>query len=289
MMSGFAADPRGTVDNLVTAVVPAFEAGFGSALVRRKADGSPVTASDVQIEQLLRTHLGELSSFPVRGEEEMSARYPDGIPTSSRLWEGGGDPYWLIDPIDGTANYAAGNPNTAVLVSLIAAHLPTWALTLIPVLGVEIISADGDEVIIRRHGMEMSPVSPAPVRRSIRVAVGAAAYGGQFSTGDNRAFRKQVYKTFNSATFALSTSGSVGVDIAQVIMGQAQAAISFSTHPWDHAAGVHHGLRLGLDVHDVYGNEWSIGSVGAVVTAPEVTDAVLSALQSLSLNQIGGS
>ena len=279
-------DAHNTLDGLLAAVGPIFEEGFGSALVRRKPDGSPVTASDELLEQFLRDYLQDIQSIPVIGEEQMSQRYPEGVPVSRALWENHANPYWLIDPIDGTSNYAAGNPNTAVLVSLVESTRPTQAVTLIPVLGVEIFSSDGSPVRIRRHGIELTHVAPAPVRRSIRVAVGAAKYGGVFGDSDDKAFRKRVYKTFNSQQFALTTSGSVGVDIAQVILGQAQAAISFSTHPWDHVAGVHHAMNCGLEVHDLYGAEWSVGSVGAVVPTPEVTAAVLDALQSLELNTI---
>lgn len=76
--------------------------------VSTKSDGSWVTASDVTTEQRLRTAV--MHAFPehsVLGEE-------DGITM--------GDPeapLWVIDPIDGTANFVSGNPIFATLIAVL--------------------------------------------------------------------------------------------------------------------------------------------------------------------------
>ena len=75
--------------------------------VREKADGTPVTRADTEVETMLRARIAE--AYPdhaVLGEEQGYAG-------------GGSDdaPRWILDPIDGTASYARGIPIWATLIA----------------------------------------------------------------------------------------------------------------------------------------------------------------------------
>jgi histidinol-phosphatase len=74
--------------------------------VKAKADRTLVTEADLAIEAAVRRELAE--TFPddeVLGEEEGGTHEPGGR-------------VWVVDPIDGTANYARGIPIWGVLVAL---------------------------------------------------------------------------------------------------------------------------------------------------------------------------
>lgn len=75
--------------------------------MRQKADGSLVTLADTEIEGWLQTVLPELvPGTTVWGEEAgHKAPGPNGL--------------WLVDPIDGTTNYAYGSPLWGVSVALL--------------------------------------------------------------------------------------------------------------------------------------------------------------------------
>ena len=78
----------------------------GSFVIERKADQSLVTNADREIEDYLRTAIGQ--AFPedgILGEEEKER-----IGTSGRRW--------IIDPIDGTYSFVHGVPLYAVLIGL---------------------------------------------------------------------------------------------------------------------------------------------------------------------------
>lgn len=78
----------------------------GDVEVALKSDLSPVTQADTQIESMVRERIAE--AFPqdrVLGEEEGGDAEANG-----RLW--------IIDPIDGTANFARGIPVWATLIAL---------------------------------------------------------------------------------------------------------------------------------------------------------------------------
>ena len=90
--------------------------------ISRKADSSPVTPADREIEYLLR--------------ELIQERYPDdgiiGEEYENRL---SGDYNWVIDPIDGTNSFVMGNPLFGTLLALLHGHEPILGLMDFPAMG----------------------------------------------------------------------------------------------------------------------------------------------------------
>jgi histidinol-phosphatase len=104
---------------------------FGRSFeVQRKADRSPVTEADLRIEALIRERLAE--RFPddaVLGEEEGL----DG--SSSRVW--------VVDPIDGTKNFAAHIPVWGTLIALLSDGDPVLGVASAPAIGERYAAARG--------------------------------------------------------------------------------------------------------------------------------------------------
>lgn len=74
--------------------------------VEHKGDGTPVTVVDREVERTLRrTIRARFPDHAVLGEE-------DGIDGPEH------GPRWILDPIDGTRNFVAGNPVWATLIAL---------------------------------------------------------------------------------------------------------------------------------------------------------------------------
>lgn len=71
-----------------------------------KPDGSVVTNGDREVEELLRKRLASLHAAPIWGEE-----FGYEAPNAAGQW--------VVDPIDGTSNYALGSPLWGVSVALI--------------------------------------------------------------------------------------------------------------------------------------------------------------------------
>ena len=72
--------------------------------VTQKADLSPVTEADLAVEAAVR--------------ELVAARFPGDAVTGEEHGEGSGDRVWIVDPIDGTKNFADGVPIWATLLAL---------------------------------------------------------------------------------------------------------------------------------------------------------------------------
>jgi histidinol-phosphatase len=79
----------------------------GQVPARRKADGSPVTAADQQIEATLRERIATiLPAATVLGEEHGGDLQREGV-------------CFVIDPIDGTKNFMRGVPIFATLIGVL--------------------------------------------------------------------------------------------------------------------------------------------------------------------------
>jgi histidinol-phosphatase len=94
----------------------------GGPEVSLKPDHSPVTEADLAIEDLFR--------------KEVAETYPaDAVTGEERGMAPGGDRVWVIDPIDGTKNFAAGIQVWGTLIALMAAGETVLGLADAPALG----------------------------------------------------------------------------------------------------------------------------------------------------------
>jgi myo-inositol-1(or 4)-monophosphatase len=96
-----------------------------------KGDGSVVTGTDVAVEKALRVALPSLAPGSSIWGEELG-------------WEAmGADGIWLVDPIDGTSNYASGNPLWGISVALQDSEGLQLGCIVLPELGFELCSERG--------------------------------------------------------------------------------------------------------------------------------------------------
>lgn len=103
----------------------AFDAGEPG--VRLKEDGSEVTETDLEVEDLVRRLLADA----VPGDGVLGEERPERRGTSGRRW--------LVDPISGTADFVAGRPNYSVDLALENA----LAVSALPSLGITMAAGRG--------------------------------------------------------------------------------------------------------------------------------------------------
>ena len=129
----------------------------GTFDVRMKVDRTPVTEADLAIEKMVRTAIGE--------------RYPDdGVLGEEGGSRGSGARRWIVDPIDGTKNFADGIQIWATLIAL--------AVDGNPVLGVVNAAALGERYEgARGRGARMNG-EPIQVSRADRVSRASVLHAG---------------------------------------------------------------------------------------------------------------
>ncbi len=115
-----------------------------------KPDGSVVTNGDREVEQVLRLRLDELYKAPVWGEE-FGYEAP------------GVEGQWVLDPIDGTSNYALGSPLWGVSVALIQDGRIRAGCVALPDLEEVFIAGDGMGVWL--NGRPLPKIEEGPIER----------------------------------------------------------------------------------------------------------------------------
>jgi 3'(2'), 5'-bisphosphate nucleotidase len=101
--------------------------------VRSKEDGSPVTAADHRAEAIICDHLARMApSPPVCAEESTAAGTP--IRVVGR--------FLLVDPLDGTREFLAGNGEFTINVALIEGDAPIAGAVYAPAIGRSWIGGD---------------------------------------------------------------------------------------------------------------------------------------------------
>jgi histidinol-phosphatase len=119
-------------------------------VVTTKPDRTPVTDADQAVEQAIRARLAaDRSDDSILGEEFGA--------------EGDSSRQWIIDPIDGTANYLRGVPVWSTLIALAVNGVPAIGVVSAPALGKRWWAATGSGAWVRdaegERGIRVSGVS----------------------------------------------------------------------------------------------------------------------------------
>lgn len=122
--------PRGLAAALLSPILAAgrIEIAYqrSGVAVERKADRSPVTAADREAEAVLVAALAAIApGIPVVAEEAAAA----GTKTPAA------ETYFLVDPLDGTQDFVAGNADFTVNVALVRDGRPVFGMILAPAYG----------------------------------------------------------------------------------------------------------------------------------------------------------
>ena len=122
--------------------------------VRKKAGDETVTVADEAAERALTSRLTALLPGSVAVGEEGAAENPAVMDLLA-----GDAPVWVVDPIDGTRNFAAGKPEFAVMAALVTrnATLASWIYR--PMSGASYVAERGAGAWL--NGARMTP-PPAP-------------------------------------------------------------------------------------------------------------------------------
>ena len=247
-----------------------FVSHLGAAPALAKGKGDFATQADLEIEALLRERLAQSTGIDVYGEEHGGQLNPKAC--------------WVVDPIDGTSNYSSGNPNCAILVSLIVDGQPVVAVTDLPLFGMRVAAEAGRA--LRLNGEELPPLSGVNPPAAAQVGVGSVGSDDrqQFSAR----IRLELIGQLAETGLRPRISGSVGVDLAFAALGIYRAAVSFSPHVWDNAAGVLLARSAGAAVTDAAGRDWELGSVGVIAGSPGAHRSVADTMNRVRRDGSGG-
>lgn len=245
-------------------VSPRFIEGVGAKGVQNKGTRNDfATELDLELERRISDALREGTGFEVHGEEY------GGPPVNAGT-------LWVVDPIDGTANYSLGIPTTGILVSLIHERQPVLGLTWLPLLGLRFTSVAGGPL---RQNDEVVPDLPDVSIRDVALGLGSLNTGAR--TTYPPAYRREVFEQLTLDAARTRKFGSTGVDLSFVASGRLSAAVSFGNFAWDNAAGTSHVRSAGGVVTDLAGEPWSVESQSMLAAGPRAHGEVLDTITQL--------
>jgi 3'(2'), 5'-bisphosphate nucleotidase len=180
-----------------------------------KGDGSPVTPGDLAADAIIRHHL--TTHFPA--DAILSEEAAD---DPVRL---GNQRVWIIDPIDGTKDYAAGGAGWAVQIALAVGGELVLGVLDLPVAGVQLCGVPGHGATIV-DGMGVRAVTAVDAGHHTLIASSSQRNAASLLT-----IRAALPE------FACTTCTSVGVKVQRMLLGEADLYVhARHIHEWDVAA-----------------------------------------------------
>jgi len=244
------------------AAKPFIEGHRADSAVQKKGNDF-ATEVDLAIERQVVEALTRETGIEVHGEEF------GGADVESPL-------VWVLDPIDGTFNYAAGSPMAAILLGLLRDGEPVAGLTWIPFTGERFTAVVGKP--LRYNGIERAPLQPAKLADSV---VGVSTFNVDSRGKVPGRYRLAVIENLSRKCSRMRMHGATGIDFAYTAAGILGGTISFGAHVWDHAAGVALVRSAGGIVTNLDGSDWTTESRSALAGAPGVHAELLELLQSV--------
>lgn len=217
-----------------------------------KADKSFVTQADKLAEEKIISIIKE--NFP---DHSINAE-------ESGLVQKNSEYLWLIDPLDGTTNYATHVPFFTVSVALVFNKKIQIGVVFDPIHG-ELFSASVNEGAYLNN-------SPIKVSEKGELALSIIGYSRPSSLKDKFTI---IFPSIEIKTRGPKILGSTALQLCYVASNRLDADVSFSQQPWDLAAGVLVIEEAGGKASDFEGNPWSIDSKDILATNGKIHDEIL--------------
>lgn len=225
--------------------------GLGARDFTYKEDGSVITKADIAMQERLEKELKVLSpSYKFVGEE-MTIQQQQEVVSS-------GAPYWCIDPLDGTNNYAAGLPLFAVSIAVVVNNESVLGLIYDPVRDEMFTAIKGEGAWLNGQQLTLQKHMHHPHRILAEIEM-------------RRLPQDLAVRLITDGPYgSLRNSGSSAIDWCWLAAGRIDVYLHGSQKLWDYAAGhlIFHeagGRSVSLDGEAIFRGELESRSVLASV------------------------
>lgn len=181
---------------------------------------------------------------------------------------------WVLDPIDGTVNYAQGIPLCGISLAYVQDGHAQIGVIAIPSTG-EIFHAvreggafcNGEQLNIRgEEGMQTAVIAC-----------------GDFPTDPQRVADYEVavraQASLAQMVLRIRMFGSAAIDLVYLASGRISASITWSNRPWDVQAGVLIASEAGAIVLGADGEPHTLDSRYTIATIPNLVEPLMSVIQ----------
>ena len=188
--------------------------GFGTSSTKMKGVHDVVTEMDGAVERYIRA--------------EIAKRYPEDAVLGEEEGGATGERLWIIDPIDGTANYARGLPRYCVSIGYAERGVPTLGAIYDPSHDWLYAAARGEGAWQDGERMRVSEVADMHA---------ATVECGWSTRRPASAYVDMIGRVF-AAGGAMRRAGSGALGLVDVAAGRVEAYAELHINSWDCAAGI---------------------------------------------------
>ncbi|MET9275610.1 inositol monophosphatase family protein [Kribbella sp. NPDC003557] len=224
-----------------------------------KGDRDMASEVDFAVEEAVRSFLAEATpTIEFLGEEE------------GRSGDDSGDLLWVLDPIDGTANFVHGIPLVAISLGLVAEESSLAGVIDMPFLSRRYSGSLGSGSYCngqRIHGSKCDRLDDAIV------AIGDYAVG--VGARERNLPRLALTSLLAEKVQRVRMLGTAATDLAWVADGSLDASIMFNNKPWDTSAGVLIAREAGVKVLDLDGMHHTFHSAGTIAVTTELASDLM--------------
>lgn len=248
------------------------EQSHGPLNISHKGPMDLVTQTDVAVEEFLIEQLGRLDRPIAFLGEESAAK---GLTASLEA------PAWIIDPVDGTTNYAHRMPFVATSLALWSGSEVLLGIVNCPLI-------DECFYAVRGAGAHMGKGPDAKgnfaestkleVSKTKELSSSLLATGFPYDTKENLHLILKRLEKVLPATQGLRRFGAAALDLAYVAAGRFDAYYEEWLKPWDVAAGWLLVQEAGGRVGPLNGDRYTLESSGIVAANPLVYHSLLGLL-----------
>jgi myo-inositol-1(or 4)-monophosphatase len=232
---------------------------------------------DRELRALRRTVKGITTKYDKEMDEvfvkAISEKYP-----AFNIWteesgdiDRGSEYTWIADPLDGTVNFALGNPLFCVTLALLRKEEPILGVTYAPAIDELFVAEKGKGAFLN---LERISVSTSERLEDCYVYFCEGGDEDRLRTGKINAL---VYPRVRD----LRKLGSASLEAAWIACGRGDAYITTKIEPWDIAAGVLLVREAGGKVTDFRGEAWRAQRSDLVFSNGRVHERILELVRGL--------
>lgn len=229
---------------------------FGRSATSMKGRHDVLTEMDGEVERFIRAAL--------------ASRFPDDAVIGEEQGGQGGERLWLIDPIDGTANFVYDLPAWCTSVAVVDEHGTVAGAVFVPVT---------DELFSAARGAGATR-NDEPIRCSTASQLATALVGTGFAYAPTtRALQARRLAALLPQVRDIRRYGSAAIDLCMVACGRLDAYYEEHLNSWDLAAGTLIAAEAGAITTNFHGGR--AGPDATVASAPGVHAALVEAIVSI--------
>lgn len=200
------------------------------------------------------------------------AEYPDFsvLSEESPPIQTGSQYTWVIDPIDGTRNFAEGIPHFCVVVALARGDQMVVGVTYDPIT---------EELFTAQQG-QGAFLNGEPIKVTVRQKMADCLLSFDLGLVDEKAGTAlDMIRSLWPGFLSMRLMGSAALGMAYAAAGRIDLYFHHSLSPWDMASGILLAREAGGEVVDRQGNIANLYTPSVIVSSPRIIERFLAATE----------